>query len=101
MFLEKYNDDKTLQDEFKNEINNIVKQVLEEKHLWIQINGDLNSEEVAFKWYGNIIYNKITALSVTSKSDINFTIQTDIFKFNSVLRWGKGAGFSNLRIDAK
>ena len=101
LFLEKYNDDKTLQDEFKNEINNIVKQVLEEKHLWIQINGDLNSEEVSFKWYGSMSYNKITEVSVDCKTDINFTIQTDKFKFSSILRWGKGTGFSNLRIDAK
>lgn len=101
LFLEKYSNDKILQDKFKNEIDNIVKQVLQEKHLWIQINGDLNSKEVSFKWYGSISYNKITKVSVDCKTDINFNIQTDKFKFSSILRWGKGAGFSNLRIDAK
>lgn len=101
LFLEKYNNDIALQDEFKNEIDNIVKQVLKEKDLWIQINGDLDCDEVSFKWYKNISYSKIIKVSVSCKNDIDFDIKTDKFNFGSKLRWGKGAGFSNLRIDAK
>jgi hypothetical protein len=34
--------------------------------------------------------------------DVNFVFECDDgFKFGGILRWGKGAGFSNLRIDLK
>jgi len=101
LFLEKYEKDKNIQDTFKEELDTIVRHVLKEKHLWIQINGNLNTEDVSFQWYKNISYNKITDIKISYKTDININVKTDEFNFNSILRWGKGAGFSNLRIDSK
>ena len=72
-----------------------------EKHLWLQINGDLSSEDVSFQWYKKMCYNKITNIKISYKTDINISVETDEFNFKSILRWGKGAGFSNLRLDAK
>tara|TARA_B110000114_G_scaffold13806_1_gene13401 strand:+ start:83 stop:1186 length:1104 start_codon:yes stop_codon:yes gene_type:complete len=101
LFLEEYKNDESIQRKFKEELDIIVKDVLKEKHLWLQINGDLSSEDVSFQWYKQMSYNKITNIKISYKTDINIIVETDKFNFNAILRWGKGAGFSNLRIDSK
>ena len=44
----------------------------------------------------------VISLRKTQQPDVNFVFECDDgFKFGGILRWGKGAGFSNLRIDLK
>jgi hypothetical protein len=75
---------------------------LSEKDLWLQINGDIN-DNVDFKWYDKILLDEKYTVNISMKSDFDFdfiSIENKI-NFKAKLRWGKGCGFSNLRIDLK
>jgi len=77
--------------------------VLREKDLWLQIHGDINGDFYC-EWTGPIEINEITHAYTTKEGskDVNFVFECDDnFKFGGILRWGKGAGFSNLRLDLK
>ena len=53
-------------------------------------------------WYPKFIINDIISINVIKKKDIEFEFKcSDNVSFNGILRWGKGAGFSCLRIDFK
>lgn len=88
---------KTLQ----TEITPIVKEVLDQKERWLVIYGNLDGEfDIA--WYDKYTINIIDTVCNITDKDIWFKfIGEDGTSFEGILRWGKGAGFSNLRIDAR
>ena len=44
----------------------------------------------------------INEVILTKENDLKLEFRCDNnFRFNGILRWGKGAGFSNLRLDLK
>jgi len=104
-FVELVNSDKKILEDFENIVIEESNKVLKEKHIWLQINGDINLyKNIDFKWYNgnNFKLEKNNNISLKIKSDIDFQfICTSGFKFFCKLRWGKGCGFSNLRIDFK
>ena len=72
-----------------------------EKHYWLQIQGDL-SGEFNFAWAPAVQVSKITGLKVdTTKSDVVILFETDALPITAMLRWGKGQGLSNIRIDLR
>ena len=104
-FLDKIGSDNKILENFKQIVINIGNTCLNEKHVWIQINGDINGDinKIDFKWYNGFKLNENYKVQAITKSDIDFYFNSDSkdFNFRCKLRWGKGCGFSNLRIDFK
>jgi len=83
------------------EVLSLAKQVLSEKHYWLQIQGDLNGE-FNFAWHSSIQVSKITGVTLQQdKSDVVILFETDTLPITAMLRWGKGQGLSNIRIDLR
>jgi len=83
------------------EVMAIVKDVLLQKELWLSIHGNLEGDFHAV-WYPQFTINSIVEVKVEKGLDLHITfVCSDGFTFHAILRWGKGAGFSCLRIDLK
>jgi hypothetical protein len=83
------------------EVLPIVKQVLLQKDYWLSIYGRLDGDFHAV-WQPQITIDSIENVIVEKKKDIEFRFWYPNNKqFYGILRWGKGAGFSCLRIDLK
>jgi hypothetical protein len=103
-----------------NEISPIYEKIMKDKELWLQITGDLeNPDNFNVKWTKGMALSVIPELKKVSVKtrypDIKFNCECDKmcdcldkhdclckgFTFEAHLRWGYGAGFSNLRLDFK
>jgi hypothetical protein len=83
------------------EVMSIVKDVLSQKELWLSIHGNLESDFHAV-WYPQFTIDDIKDVVIEKKRDLELTfVCSNDFKFHGILRWGKGAGFSCLRVDLK
>jgi hypothetical protein len=90
-------------DSLKEEILEITKKILEQKDAWLEINGNIDSG-FTFKWSKKLTISKVTSISFNeeTKSDFTGRVDSDLdYPINFIIRWGKGAGFSNLRVDLK
>lgn len=86
---------------FKAEVLSTAQSALKEKDYWLQINGDINGEFYC-KWSRQLSITTITDVKRIECADVHFEFSTDMgFPINAKLRWGKGQGLSNLRIDLK
>ena len=84
----------------KEDILPIVKSSLAEKHYWLQIAGDLESGKFHAAWSKQLVVSDIKKIEIEKRSDIWINIScTNDFNFRCILRFGKGSGFSNIRID--
>jgi hypothetical protein len=86
----------------KDQVLNIVKDVLDQKELWLSIYGNLDGDFHA-EWYPKMEIPSIDMV-VIKQDTLDFEMDflcPDGFQFRGILRWGKGAGFSNLRVDLK
>ena len=83
----------------KEEALPILNDVLRQKHYWLTIHGDIDGEFYC-AWYPPFLLDTIDSISVRKDLDIWFDFQCSV-PFKLLLRWGKGAGFSNVRIDAR
>jgi hypothetical protein len=84
------------------EVLPIANSVLEEKDYWLTVRGSLQSGDFNHAWNPKFTIGAINTVTITKKKDIMFDFHcTDDFKFKGLMRWGKGAGFSCLRIDLK
>lgn len=83
------------------EVLPIANHALLQKEYWLSIHGSVNGEFHAC-WYPQFAIDSITDVIVDKKLDLEITfVSTGGFNFNAIMRWGKGAGFSCLRIDLK
>lgn len=83
------------------EVLPIANQALLQKEYWLSIHGSLESEFHTC-WYPQFMIDSIQEVLVKKSLDIELTfVCSNNFKFNGILRWGKGAGFSCLRVDLK
>ena len=83
------------------EVLPIANQALLEKDYWMTIHGDLTGDFYV-AWYPQFTISRINDVIITKDLDINIQFICESgFNFKGILRWGKGAGFSNLRIDLK
>ncbi len=85
---------------FKAEVLQILNESLAQKHYWLTIHGDV-AGDFHCAWYPKFRLSEITAVRMRKEWDIWFDFECPETKFSCILRWGKGAGFSNLRIDAR
>lgn len=93
--------DESILNKFKHEVSAIANDVLNKKDYWLTIHGNL---EGAFyvAWYPKYSITNILDIVIIRKKDIKFLFKCEGgLSFNGILRWGKGAGFSCLRIDLK
>jgi len=85
----------------KTEVLTITQNVLKEKDYWLQINGDINGKFYC-KWSPILTISSITDVKRIPCSDVQLEFITDMgFPIIARLRWGKGQGLSNIRIDLK
>lgn len=83
------------------EVMAITKDVLAQKELWLSIHGNLEGDFHAI-WYPQFTIDSIVEVKIEKALDLHITFMcSDGFEFRAILRWGKGAGFSCLRIDLK
>jgi len=84
------------------EVLPIANHVLEQKDYWLTICGSLEDGNFNLAWYPKFTIGSIQDVEVTRKKDILFEFKcSEDFSFGAILRWGKGAGFSCLRVDLK
>jgi len=85
---------------FKEEVLTILNKCLNEKEYWLTIHGNILTE-FHCAWYPQFLLTELTSVTMRKEKDIWFDFVCPESKFSCILRWGKGAGFSNLRIDAR
>jgi len=85
----------------KTEVMAVANEALKQKERWLTIRGDLTGS-FHCAWYPQFTVKHIEEVRVTKKKDISIEFRcNDNFVFEGLLRWGKGAGFSNLRLDMR
>lgn len=84
----------------KAEVLSILNSVLNEKDFWLTIQGDVTGDFYC-AWYPKFTLREIESVTVDKRKDFWFDYKCEGFAFKSILRFGKGAGFSNLRMDAR
>jgi hypothetical protein len=79
----------------------ILNEALDQKDYWLTIHGDPTGE-FHCRWWPPFRLVTPTSITVRKELDIwfDFVCEGGI-SVSLLLRWGKGAGFSNLRIDAR
>jgi len=83
------------------EVLPIANQALEQKDYWLTIYGDLNGN-FHCAWFPQFVIKTINEVIITKNKDIEMEFNcSEEFTFRGILRWGYGAGFSNLRLDLK
>jgi hypothetical protein len=90
-------------DTLKREVLAIANSVLDEKDYWLSIYGNLD-DEFHVVWHPKFKIDNILDVNVNTETDRDLKFQficSNDFKFNGIMRWGKGAGFSCFRIDLK
>lgn len=79
----------------------LVRDSLAQKDVWLQIAGSVDG---AFHcaWSPQLHVERIERVTIKKGRDIEIAVECDGgFKFGGILRWGYGAGFSNLRLDLR
>jgi hypothetical protein len=85
---------------FKTEVLKLVNEVLLAKEYWLTIHGDPEGEMYC-AWYPQFSIGEIQEVTIRKELDIWIDFTCSECSFTSIIRWGKGAGFSNLRIDLR
>lgn len=102
LYIEYFQNNIEIQEEFIKIIQNMLNKVLEEKDCWLQCTGMI--PDINYKWYKKTDSPVILDVEIDkTKSDIVFVCNTNNsnIKIECILRFGKGCGFSNLRCDIK
>lgn len=88
--------------QLKEDITPIVKEVFEQKHYWIQIHGNIESGKFYCAWTKQLPVSIIKNIKIVLQSDIWINIECENnLTFRGILRFGKGSGYSNIRIDLR
>ena len=83
------------------EVLPVVNEALLQKDYWLSIHGALDGDFHAV-WYPQLRIESIQDIGVEKNRDLELTfVCSNTFTFRAILRWGMGAGFSNLRMDLK
>ena len=85
---------------FKCEVIAILKEILDEKDYWLTIHGNVDTD-FHCAWYPKYTVEHIYGVTLRKEKDIFFDLDCDGYKLSCILRWGGGAGFTNVRIDAR
>ena len=80
----------------------LIQSSFAEKDVWLQIAGSVENGDFNFAWRDPIRIQKVERITIEKKKDIEFIVECDDgVVVHGILRWGYGAGFSNIRIDLK
>jgi len=80
----------------------LIQSSFAEKDVWLQIAGSVETGDFNFAWRDPIRIQRVERITIEKKKDIEFTVECDDgVVVLGILRWGYGAGFSNIRIDLK
>lgn len=80
----------------------LIQSSFAEKDVWLQIAGSVETGDFYFAWRDPIRIQRVERITIEKKKDIEFTVECDSgLVVHGILRWGYGAGFSNIRIDLK
>tara|TARA_A100001015_G_C15009920_1_gene722524 strand:+ start:537 stop:1430 length:894 start_codon:yes stop_codon:yes gene_type:complete len=95
----------------KKQIHERANEALRVKDYWVALAGDVTSPETFnCMWYSNFTISTIESIAINKKrskpTDVIFVVSAkdtneQPFNFHTRMRWGKGVGFSNLRMDMK
>jgi len=84
---------------FIEQINDKFGYALSQKDGFLQTKGDINSDNFEFAWRDPVPLLNITTINIRHKKDIFFDLINDNgYNFTGTLRWGKGVGFTNIRL---
>lgn len=79
----------------------VLNEALDQKDYWLTIRGDLTGDFYC-RWWPPFRLSTLKTVTLRKERDAYFDVECDDgFRFSLLLRWGKGAGFSNLRMDAR
>lgn len=89
-------------DTIQTEVLRLAQDVLSKKTYWLQIQGSV-MDKFYCAWSPELKITSIAGVEMDEKcKDVKLDFTTDVgFKFSAWLRWGKGQGLSNLRIDLR
>jgi hypothetical protein len=88
--------------ELAEDVLPLARDCLAEKEVWLQIAGDVELGEFNFAWSPGFTITEVKRVQIKKATDILISVEcNDGFTFGGILRWGKGMGFSNLRLDLK
>ena len=90
-------------DVLKKEVQTILDSIMNEKDCWLQTAGTIENNNLKFKWSEKIKSPTLLDVKITWEKDIYFSFITDeeAYNFRCILRFGKGTGFSNIRLDIR
>ena len=102
IFIEAFTtDDKS---QLVTETQTILNELMVEKDCWLKTSGTIN-DGLTFCWFDSIDPPQIVDVSLSWKSGadiyIEFKTENEDDEFKSILRFGKGTGFSNIRFDIR
>jgi hypothetical protein len=85
----------------KRDVSKLANEVLDKKDYWMEVRGNIDGEfNVA--WHPKYMITDIETIDIIRDLDIKIVFNcAGGMSFNGILRWGKGAGFSCLRLDLK
>jgi hypothetical protein len=94
--------DSETQAQLIKEVLPIANHALEQKHYWLTVRGILKTGEFNLAWNPQFTIGSIEKVTIKKKKDVFFDFTcAEGLVFSGIMRWGKGAGFSNLRLDLK
>jgi hypothetical protein len=79
----------------------LIQSSFAEKDVWLQIAGSVESGDFYFAWREPLRIQAVERITIEKNKDIEFDVECGGLVVHGILRWGYGAGFSNLRIDLK
>ena len=94
----------TAQDEaeFLEDVFPVLRESLAQKDVWLQVAGDVHTGMFHYRWSPALSVSSVTGVRIAGQKDVVGELVTDCaWPIRFILRWGKGAGFSNLRLDLK
>jgi hypothetical protein len=85
------------------QINNKIQEVMEQKDCYLTTTGDPTGDPENFHWSPKVIPPLMTKITLEHQKDIliHLTDDNNDFNFTAICRWGKGIGFTNIRIDVR
>jgi hypothetical protein len=79
----------------------VLNEALDQKDYWLTIHGD-PAGDFYCRWWPQFRLGAPLSVVMRKERDVYFDVTCEgDFRFSLLLRWGKGAGFSNLRMDAR
>jgi hypothetical protein len=88
--------------EFMEDVFPVLQASLAQKDVWLQVAGDVHKGLFHCRWSPALSVSSVTGVRFSGKKDVVGELVTDCaWPIRFILRWGKGAGFSNLRLDLK